>query len=258
MAIPSACWGRMTPRRAASSAPSCRARSRSRSCGAPIAPSSARLERERARACSRAPWPTRALSAAHHVAGRGAGDRRSLFLRPAAGRPRPASVQRRPPFRAGRGARRQRRRPSTACTGVRFAVWAPNAERVAVVGDFNAWDARRHPMRLRYPRRHLGAVRAARRRRARATSTTSSARAACALPQKADPVAQQTEPPPAPPRSSPRREPFRWNDDAWMASRAAAPGAATRRSRSTRSISARGCSRATTSTARCGTSRSTG
>lgn len=34
--------------------------------------------------------------------------------------------------------------------GVRFAVWAPNAARVAVVGDFNAWDTRRHPMRLRH------------------------------------------------------------------------------------------------------------
>ena len=34
--------------------------------------------------------------------------------------------------------------------GARFAVWAPNASRVAVVGDFNSWDARRHPMRLRH------------------------------------------------------------------------------------------------------------
>ena len=34
--------------------------------------------------------------------------------------------------------------------GVRFAVWAPNARRVAVVGDFNGWDGRRHPMRLRH------------------------------------------------------------------------------------------------------------
>ncbi|MGM0586206.1 MAG: 1,4-alpha-glucan branching protein GlgB [Pseudomonadota bacterium] len=33
--------------------------------------------------------------------------------------------------------------------GVSFAVWAPNARRVSVVGDFNAWDGRRHPMRRR-------------------------------------------------------------------------------------------------------------
>ncbi len=31
--------------------------------------------------------------------------------------------------------------------GVMFAVWAPNAERVSVVGNFNNWDGRRHPMR---------------------------------------------------------------------------------------------------------------
>src|ERR1700716_931038 len=34
--------------------------------------------------------------------------------------------------------------------GVRFAVWAPNAKSVSVVGDFNEWDGARHPMR------HLG------------------------------------------------------------------------------------------------------
>jgi 1,4-alpha-glucan branching enzyme len=36
--------------------------------------------------------------------------------------------------------------------GVHFAVWAPNAKRVSVIGDFNQWDGRRHPMRL-----HAGA-----------------------------------------------------------------------------------------------------
>jgi len=34
-------------------------------------------------------------------------------------------------------------------TGILFAVWAPNAERVSVVGEFNQWDGRRHQMRVR-------------------------------------------------------------------------------------------------------------
>ena len=32
--------------------------------------------------------------------------------------------------------------------GIHFAVWAPAARRVSVVGDFNAWDGTRHPMRM--------------------------------------------------------------------------------------------------------------
>src|SRR4051794_17848919 len=31
--------------------------------------------------------------------------------------------------------------------GARFALWAPNAEQVSVIGDLNAWDAGAHPLR---------------------------------------------------------------------------------------------------------------
>jgi len=36
-------------------------------------------------------------------------------------------------------------------TGVNFAVWAPNAQGVSVIGQFNGWDSRRHPMRKLVP-----------------------------------------------------------------------------------------------------------
>ncbi|WP_133512556.1 1,4-alpha-glucan branching protein GlgB [Candidatus Thiosymbion oneisti] len=57
-------------------------------------------------------------------------------------------------FSAGRHWHAHRFLGAHLCTpdgipGVRFAVWAPNGERVSVVGDFNHWDGRAHPMRLR-------------------------------------------------------------------------------------------------------------
>ena len=80
--------------------------------------------------------------------------------------------------------------------GVRFALWAPNARRVSVVGDFNSWDGRRHPMRLRIeggiweifiPRVMPGAI-----YKFELLDPNGSM-----LPLKADPVAWQAEAPPA-------------------------------------------------------------
>ena len=79
--------------------------------------------------------------------------------------------------------------------GVRFAVWAPNARRVSVVGNFNSWDGRRHPMRLRVeagiwelfiPRLTQGE-----------TYKYEIIGPHGILPLKADPLARQSEPPPA-------------------------------------------------------------
>lgn len=45
------------------------------------------------------------------------------------------------------GAQRVR---NTGIDGIRFSVWAPNAERVSVVGDFNHWNGRMHPMKVHH------------------------------------------------------------------------------------------------------------
>src|SRR5688572_30580565 len=39
------------------------------------------------------------------------------------------------------------RREVDGRSGVHFAVWAPNAAAVSVIGDFNGWDAGTHPLR---------------------------------------------------------------------------------------------------------------
>ncbi|WP_137130151.1 1,4-alpha-glucan branching protein GlgB [Rhizobium sp. FY34] len=100
-------------------------------------------------------------------------------------------------------------------SGVRFAVWAPNARRVSVVGDFNAWDGRRHPMRLRpqagvwelfVPRLGPGD-----RYKFEIVDTSGAV-----LAQKADPVARASEAAPATASIVASSLPFRWTDDAWM------------------------------------------
>jgi 1,4-alpha-glucan branching enzyme len=102
--------------------------------------------------------------------------------------------------------------------GVRFAVWAPNAKRVSVVGDFNLWDGRRHPMRLRHsagvwelfiPR--LGAGERYKYEIVGPDGTV--------LPQRADPLARATERPPATASIVPQAFDMRWTDADWMQSR---------------------------------------
>jgi len=104
--------------------------------------------------------------------------------------------------------------------GVRFAVWAPNAQRVSVVGPFNAWDGRRHPMRRRaeagvwelfLPRLPPGAL----------YKYEIVGPDGTLLPLRADPVALRTEMPPATASRVADPAPFHWTDGNWMEGRAA-------------------------------------
>ncbi|MGG2399909.1 1,4-alpha-glucan branching protein GlgB [Pseudomonas sp. SH1-B] len=102
--------------------------------------------------------------------------------------------------------------------GVCFAVWAPNARRVSVVGDFNSWDGRRHPMRLRYPAGvwELFIPRLAAGERYKYEILGAHG----LLPQKADPLARASEAPPATASRVPQAQAFAWQDGQWMSERA--------------------------------------
>ena len=103
--------------------------------------------------------------------------------------------------------------------GVRFAVWAPNARAVSVVGDFDTWDPRRHPMRLRYPagvwELFIPRIQPGARYKFAITGPDGSR-----LPFKADPLARATESPPATASLVGDPTPLVWHDEAWMTERA--------------------------------------
>ncbi len=104
--------------------------------------------------------------------------------------------------------------------GVLFAVWAPNARRVSVVGDFNSWDGRRHVMRKRLgsgiweiflPEVAEGAV----------YKYEIVGGDGKLLPLKSDPYGFAAEVRPKTASRVARVDTFAWNDGAYMAGRAA-------------------------------------
>ncbi len=103
--------------------------------------------------------------------------------------------------------------------GVRFAVWAPNAERVSVIGDFNNWDGRVHAMRVRggsgiwelfVPGLHAGDLYKFEIRN----------RASGEIQVKADPFARQFEVRPGNAALVPAASDHVWRDGDWLRARA--------------------------------------
>ena len=103
--------------------------------------------------------------------------------------------------------------------GWRFALWAPHAQRVSVVGDFNRWDGSRHPMRRRVdsglweiflPGLHPGA----------AYKFEIRSREGVILPLKADPYGFAAELRPGTASLLHAPDGHRWGDAAWLQSRA--------------------------------------
>jgi len=106
-------------------------------------------------------------------------------------------------------------------TGGRFVVWAPNAHNVSVVGDFNIWDGRRHPMRLRHETGiwELFVPELPQGQRYKYEMRDPSGRL---LPLKADPVAFRAEHPPATAsvlHGLPKKP--QWHDEGWIEGRGA-------------------------------------
>ncbi len=104
--------------------------------------------------------------------------------------------------------------------GTHFAVWAPNARRVSVVGDFNSWDGRRHPMRIRNGSGvweiFLPRIAAGQRYKFEIVGAHNEL-----MPLKADPCAREAEIPPATASVVASPAPFAWSDESWLLERSA-------------------------------------
>jgi 1,4-alpha-glucan branching enzyme len=98
--------------------------------------------------------------------------------------------------------------------GTRFAVWAPNARRVSVVGSFNRWDGRCHPMR-NHPSSGIWEMFIPRIGAGTLYKYEILGPEGHVLPLKADPVAAAAQKPPET-ASIVVDDRFRWTDHAWV------------------------------------------
>jgi 1,4-alpha-glucan branching enzyme len=105
--------------------------------------------------------------------------------------------------------------------GTRFAVWAPNACRVSVVGDFNYWDGRRHVMRL-HPANGIWEIFVPGAGHGAKYKYEIQDQHGKLLPLKSDPYATFHEPPPGN-SSIVFDSHYHWKDDAWMQRRSSMP-----------------------------------
>ncbi|MCJ7558312.1 MAG: 1,4-alpha-glucan branching protein GlgB [Gammaproteobacteria bacterium] len=110
---------------------------------------------------------------------------------------------------------------SLGVQGTRFAVWAPNASRVSVVGSFNAWDGRRHVMRL-HPGQGVWEIFLPGLGQGEFYKFEILDGKGRLLPLKADPIGCYFESPPGN-ASIVYTSRYRWCDQAWMAQRSSVP-----------------------------------
>ncbi len=106
-------------------------------------------------------------------------------------------------------------------TGTRFGVWAPNASRVSVIGDFNDWDGKRHMMRL-HPGNGIWEIFIPGVQSRAFYKFELLDRKGKLLPLKTDPLAHFYEPPPGN-AAVVYKSRHRWSDDEWMQNRRIEP-----------------------------------
>jgi 1,4-alpha-glucan branching enzyme len=100
----------------------------------------------------------------------------------------------------------------------RFALWAPNAETVSVIGDFNEWSPERHPLKVRDDGSGIWEASIAGVARGARYKYRIRSRFGDHVADKADPFAFYAELPPATASRVWSLE-YDWHDDAWMKSR---------------------------------------